>query len=112
MRLSLIKLAAAVGGAGVALGLTAGAGIATADPLDPAYNTTCNYGQVMAALNQTDPAAAAQISASPIAVSKLNQFLSSGPSGRRAIVAQLAVLPGAQQYFNDIAIVADSCNSY
>jgi hemophore-related protein len=112
MRLSKMKFAAAVGGVGVAVGLTAGAGIASADPLDPAYNTTCNYGQVMAALNQTDPGAAAQIAGNPIAVNKLNQFLSSGPSGRRAIVAQLAGLPGAQQYFNDIVVVAGSCNEY
>lgn len=112
MRVSLTRMAAAVGGVGLALGLTAGAGIASADPIDAAINTTCNYGQVMAALNATDPGAAAQINANPLAVAKLNQFLSSGPVGRRQIAAQLATFPGAQQYVNDLVVVAGSCNNY
>ena len=58
MRLSLTKLAAAVGGAG--FGVTPRPGVASADPMDAAINTTCNYGQVMAALNAKDPAAAAK----------------------------------------------------
>ena len=58
VRLSLTRLAAAVGG--LTLALTAGAGVASADPMDGVINTTCNYGQVMAALNATDPGAAAQ----------------------------------------------------
>ncbi len=49
VKLSLRKLAAAVGG--VAVAMTAAAGVASADPLDPVVNTTCDYGQVMAALN-------------------------------------------------------------
>ncbi|QLL06326.1 hemophore-related protein [Mycobacterium vicinigordonae] len=110
MRLSVIGMGVAAGAAAVSLGF--GAGIASADPLDAAINTTCNYGQVMAALNATDPAAAAQISASPIAVAKLNQFLSSGPQGRRQIAAQLSAMPGAQQYVNDLVVVADTCNNY
>ncbi|WP_297725139.1 hemophore-related protein [Mycobacterium sp.] len=110
MRLSLTKLAAAVGG--VAFALTAGAGIASADPLDPVVNTTCNYGQVMAALNATDPAAAAQLTASPMATSYLRQFLASPPPKRMQMAQQIQAMPQAAPYFNDVLSVAGSCNSY
>ncbi|OBK26595.1 hypothetical protein A5634_00230 [Mycobacterium asiaticum] len=110
MRLSLIGIGVATGAA--ALSLSLGAGVASADPLDAAINTTCNYGQVMAALNAVDPAAAAQINANPIAIAKLNQFLSSGPAGRRQIAAQLSAIQGAQQYVHDLEVVADTCNNY
>ena len=57
IKLSLSRLAVAVGG--LALSLTAGAGVASADPdLDPIVNTTCSYTQVMSALSAQDPAAA------------------------------------------------------
>ena len=50
IKLPLSRLAVAVGG--LALSLTAGAGVASADPvLDPIVNTTCSFPQVMAALN-------------------------------------------------------------
>ncbi len=109
-RLSLTKLAAAVGG--MAFALTAGSGIASADPLDPVVNTTCNYGQVMAALNATDPAAAAQLNASPIAVSYLHQFLASPPPKRMQMAQQIQAMPQAAPYFNDVLSVAGSCNNY
>jgi hemophore-related protein len=110
MRLSLTKLAAAVGG--VAFALTAGSGIASADPLDPVVNTTCNYGQVMAALNATDPGAAAQLNASPIATSYLRQFLASPPPKRLQMAQQIQAMPQAAPYFNDVLSVAGSCNNY
>jgi hemophore-related protein len=110
VKLSLSKLAAAVGGA--AFALTAGAGVASADPLDPIVNTTCNYGQVMAALNATDPGAAAQLNASPVAVSYLHQFLASAPPQRLQMAHQIQAMPQAAPYFNDIVTVAGSCNSY
>jgi len=110
LRLSLTKLAAAVGG--VAFALTAGAGIASADPLDPVVNTTCNYGQVMAALNATDPAAAAQLTASPMATSYLRQFLASPPPKRMQMAQQIQAMPQAAPYFNDVLSVAGSCNNY
>ena len=110
VKLSLTKLAAAVGGA--AFALTAGSGIASADPLDPVVNTTCNYGQVMAALNATDPAAAAQLTASPAAVSYLRQFLASAPPQRLQMAHQIQAMPQAAPYFNDVLSVAGSCNNY
>ena len=110
VRLSLTKLAAALGGA--AFALTAGAGIASADPLDPVINTTCNYGQVMAALNATDPAAAAQLNGSPVAQSYLRNFLASPPPKRLQMAQQIQAMPQAAQYFNVVTSVAQSCNNY
>ena len=110
MRLSLSKMATVVGGAAIAL--TAGAGIASADPLDPVINTTCNYGQVMAALNATDPGAAAQFNSSPIAQGYLRQFLASPPPRRAQMAAQIQAMPQAAGYFNDVVQVAGTCNGY
>ena len=111
VRLSLTKLAAGVGGVGVALALTAGAGTASAD-LDAIINTTCNYGQVMAALNATNPGAAAQLNASPIAQSYLQRFLASPPPQRAAMAAQIQAMPQAAPYFGVVQSVAGTCNNY
>jgi len=110
VRLSLTRLAAALGGA--AFALTAAAGIASADPLDPIIHTTCNYGQVMAALNATDPAAAAQFNASPVAQNYLRSFLAAPPPKRAQMAAQIQAMPAAAQYFNDIQSAFGSCNNY
>ncbi|BBX62940.1 hypothetical protein MSAS_21140 [Mycobacterium saskatchewanense] len=110
MRLSLTKLATAFGGAAIAL--TAAAGIASADPLDPVINTTCNYGQVIAALNATDPGAAAQLNSSPLAQGYLRQFLASPPPKRAQMAQQIQAMPQAAPYFNDVLSVAGSCNNY
>ena len=111
-RLSLTKFAAAVGGVGAAVALTAGAGIASADPIDDAVNTTCTFRQVMAALNSVDPGAAAQVNANGMAKGQLQRFLGSGPVERRAMMNQLAAYPAAQQYVNDLTSVAATCNNY
>ena len=110
VKLSLRKLAAAVGG--VAVAMTAAAGVASADPLDPVVNTTCDYGQVMAALNASDPAAAAQFNSSPIAQGYLRQFLASPPPKRAQMAQQIQAMPSAAKYFNDIQMVASTCNNY
>ena len=111
IKLPLTGLAAAV--AGLALSLTAGLGVAFADPdMGPIVNTTCNYSQVMAALNAQDPATAAQFNSSPVAQSYLHQFLNSPPSQRMVMAQQLASSPGAQQNFGLIQQVATTCNNY
>jgi len=107
--LSLGKLAAAVGG--VALALSAAAGVAAADP-DPIINTTCNYGQVMAALNATDPATAAQFNQSPVAQSYLRQFLAASPPRRAQMAQQIQAMPQAAQFMSTIQQVAVVCNNY
>jgi hemophore-related protein len=113
--LSLTRLAAAV--AGLALSLTVGAGVASADPdLGPIVNTTCSYPQVMAALNAQDPAAAAQINSSSRAQSGLQRFLAAPPSERLEMVQQVQSSPMAQQYFGKyvglVQQVAATCNNY
>lgn len=86
-------------------------GVASASPLDTVINTTCNYGQVMAALNATDPGAAAQFNASPVAQGWLHSFLASLPR-RAQMAAQLQAMPGASQYVGLVESVASSCNNY
>jgi hemophore-related protein len=111
LKLSLTKLAVAVGG--LALSLTAGAGVASADPdLGPAINTTCSYQQVVSALNAQDPAAAAQFNASPVAQSYLRQFLASSPAQRRQLAQQALAVPGAQQQVGLVLQLANICNNY
>ncbi len=106
---SLPRLAAAVGG--LALSLTAGAGVASADP-DPFVNTTCNYSQVVSALNAQDPAVASQFNASPMAQSWIRSFLASPPAKRQQMVQQMEAMPGSQQYIGTFTQVANTCNNY
>ncbi|MGA9491209.1 MAG: hemophore-related protein [Mycobacterium sp.] len=105
------SLAAAA--AGLALSLTAGTWVASADPdLGPIVNTTCSYPQVMAALNAQDPAAAGQFNASPMAQAALRRFLAASPSDRVAMAQQMQSSPRAQQYFGLIQGIAATCNNY
>jgi hemophore-related protein len=111
MKLSLTRMGVAV--AGLALSLNAGAGVASADPdLGPIVNTTCNYSQVMAALNAQDPAAAAQLNSSSFAQSALQQFLAAPPSQRMQMAQRMESSPRAQQYFGLIQQVAATCNNF
>ncbi len=110
VRLSLTRLAAAVGG--LTLALTAGAGVASADPMDGVINTTCNYGQVMAALNATDPGAAAQFNQSAVAQGWLRNFLAAPPPRRAQMAAQIQAMPAAAQYVGLVQQVAVTCNNF
>jgi hemophore-related protein len=108
--LSLTKVASAFGG--VALALSAATGVASADPVDAIANTTCNYGQVMAALNAADPAAAAKFNRSSMAQGWLQNFLNAAPPQRVQMAHQIQGMPGASQYVGLIEQVAGSCNNY
>jgi hemophore-related protein len=109
--LSLTRVAAAVGG--LALSLAVGAGIASAGPdMGPIVNTTCNYGQVMGALNAESPQAAAQFNSSPTAQAWLRSFLASPPPKRQQMAQQVQSLPSLQQYMGVIDQVANTCNNY
>lgn len=109
--LPLPRLAAAV--SGLALSLIAGAGVASADPdLGPAINTTCNYSQVVSALNAQSPAAAAKFNSSPMAQGWLRSFLASPPDKRQQMAQQAETMPGASQYFGLISQVTTTCNNY
>jgi hypothetical protein len=84
--LSWTKWAVAV--AGLTLSLSAGAGIASAQPDASAIvNSTCTYPQVMAALNDQNPGVANELNANPIATGWL-QGLVAAPPGQRAQMVQ------------------------
>lgn len=107
MRLSLSKLAVAIGGAAVAL--SAATGVASADPL---IDTNCTEGQVMAAVNDPNvvsPDIAAKFNKSPAARSYLAQFLAAPPSQRAQMAQQLQSMPPAYQ--QAINAVAQACAS-
>lgn len=104
-------LSMAIGG--LAVFVTAGAGIASAEPdLGPIVNTTCSYPQVMSALNAEDPAAASQFNASPMSQSYLQQFLAAPPASRQVMAGMIANQPGNQQYFGLLQTVFTTCSNY
>lgn len=103
----------AVGVCALALSLTAGAGLADADrDLSPFVNTTCNYGQMISALQAADPQAAAQFNSSPESGAFLRQFLASPPGQRQQMAQMLADQPGADQQFELVQRVFATCNNY
>ncbi|MGH3560601.1 MAG: hemophore-related protein [Mycobacterium sp.] len=111
MTLSWTRLATAVGG--LALSVTAGSGVASAAPdLGPMVSTTCNYSQVIAALNAQDPATAAAVNGSPAVQSWLHSFLAAPPDQRQQMADQLQSMPAAQQYLGTVAQVANTCNNF
>lgn len=106
-----VELTAATGALAVAL--SAGSGTAAAAPdLGPIVNTTCNYTQVVSALNAQDPSAAADFESSPMAQTWLRSFLASPPEKRQRIALQIQAMPEAQQYIGTVVQVASSCNQY
>ncbi len=105
------SLAAAAGG--LAVSLTAGAGIASADPdLDRVINSTCSYDQVNAALNAQYPEAAAEFSSSPMAQGFLHQFIDGSPDQRVRMAGEIQAMPAAQPYLQTMMQVAKICNKY
>lgn len=110
-KLSLTGLAVAV--CGLTVSLTAGAGVASADPdIGPAVSTTCTYDQLVAALNAQDPVIAAALNASPEAQSGLRQFLAGSPSQRRQTAQQIVNNPDAQPYLGVLQRTFDTCHNY
>ncbi|MGV0812468.1 hemophore-related protein [Mycolicibacterium boenickei] len=107
IELSPIKVAVAVGA--LTISLSAGAGIASADPrLDSAVNTTCNYSQVMGAVNAQSPMAGA----SPAVQSVLQQFLDAPRDQRQRMAEGIAAQPANQPYLGLLQTVFDTCNNY
>jgi hemophore-related protein len=98
---------------GLLLSLTAGAGIASAQPdMGSIINTTCSYPQVVAALNAQDPAAANELNSSPFVSGWIQSFLNSGPAERTTMAAQAQNAPGAAQYTGLVVQVANTCNNF
>lgn len=110
VKLSMTKVVGAVGG--VALSLAVGSGVASANP-DPAIvNTSCNYNQVVSALNAQSPDAAARFNGSPMAQHWLSKFLAAPPDQREQMVTQAESMPAAQPYLGLVSQVANTCNNY
>jgi hemophore-related protein len=110
---SMSKLAAAAGG--LALVALAGAGIASADGLsEQAINTTCNYGQVHAALQAQNAGYANLLDQHRDAQAFLQDYLASPPAARRAKAAQQAAAhPGqAAMFYPVINNIAATCNGF
>jgi hemophore-related protein len=108
---STTKLVVASGG--LALLLTAGAGVASAQPVEDAIiNATCTYPQVVAALNAQSPDLAQQFEETPGATGWLESLIAAPPEQRRAMVAQARAFPGVQQYTGVITQVADTCSNF
>ena len=109
--LSRAKLAAVA--AGLALSLSAGAGIASAQPdVGAVVNSTCTYPQVMAALNDRNPGVASELNANPAAVGWLQGLVAAPPDQRRRMVQQVQGIPALQPYIPLINQVANTCNNY
>ena len=109
--LSRTKLVVAA--AGLALFLSAGAGIASATPDASAIiNSTCTYPQVTAALNDQSPETANELNASPLASGWLQGLVAAPPDQRAQMIQQVQGFPGMQQYMPVIFQVANTCNRY
>jgi len=102
-----------VGCSGFTLALIASCGIASAEPnVNAIANSTCTYPQVMAAINAENPAAANQLSNSPLVTSWLQQLVASPPDGRRAMIEQAQGIPGFAPWTGLFNQVAGSCNNF
>jgi hemophore-related protein len=109
--LSKVKLV--VVSAGVALSLSTGAGIASAQPdMGSIVDSTCTYPQVMAALNDQNPGLAAEFNSQPAAVGWLQSLVAAPPPQRAVMVKQVQALPALQPYMPVIFQVASTCNNY
>ena len=110
-KLSSRKLVVAFGA--LAMSLTSGIGVASADPdVSSIINTTCSYPQVVEALSAQSPDLANQLNTSPMAQSYLQRFLASPPNVRQQTVRQLQASRWGQQYAGALLDIANSCSGY
>jgi hemophore-related protein len=111
MKLSLSKVAVVAGG--LAIALSAGAGVAAAGPdLGPAINTTCTYDQWVAALHAESPGPASAFDSQPMSQAYLRQFFAGGPAERQSIANMFLSMPGADQNVPVMQQAFGSCNSF
>lgn len=108
-----LKTKVMAGCSGVLMSVVASAGIASAAPdVEAIVNSTCTYPQVISALTAQDPAAANQLTGTPMAASWLQQLVASPPDGRRAMIKQIQAYPQLSSYTGLINTVAGSCSNY
>src|SRR3954447_8505303 len=110
-KLSLTRLAVAV--SSLALPLAVGTGVASATPdLGPAVNTSCNYGQLVSAVNAQGPDVAAAFDQSPQLKAGLQVFLASAPAKRQQIAQEFASAPAVGPYLPTIQTAFETCNNF
>jgi len=111
LKRSLSGLAVTIGS--LALSLTAGSGVASADPdFGPVINTNCTYEQAMAALHAQNPMAANYLENSPPNKAFLQQFMVSSPDQRLDMLHKVRNAPGAQEAFPIFKQMLATCNNY
>ncbi|MGH3724945.1 MAG: hemophore-related protein [Mycobacterium sp.] len=111
MKLSLTKIAATVGG--VALSLSVGAGVASADPVtDEMVNSTCTYDQANAALHAENPTAAQYFDQSPPNQQFMQEFLSSPKDKRVSMINQVRGNQGIEYVIPVFQQMVRSCHKY
>lgn len=111
IKLSLSRPAVAVGA--LAVWLTAGAGIASADPdLGPAVDSTCTYSQFVAALNAQNPKFASALDSSPKMQGDLQSFLAAPRDQRQQMAQQIVSNPANQQILPTVQKAFDTCSNF
>lgn len=111
MKVSLTRVAAAVGG--LALSVTAAAGIASAQPyVDTMVNSPCTYDQAIAAVNAENPMAAQYLMQSPPNLEFVRVFLSSSKDQRVSLLNQIKGNPGIDQALPVFTQMMSSCVNY
>lgn len=111
MKKSLARIVAAVGGP--VLMVTAGIGVASADPdVSSMVNTTCSYEQAMAAVHAENPMAAQYLDQSPPNLQFLRVFLSSSRDQRVSLLNQIKNNVGADQALPVFQQMMTSCTKY
>ena len=97
----------------VTLSLTAGGGVAYAEPdITPAVNSTCTYAQVVAALNAQFPDAAWQFNASPESQAWLHDLVDAPRPQRRQMLLEMANRPEAAPFHGIVVPLANTCHNY
>lgn len=111
MKMSLTRLAVAVGG--LSLAVTAGAGIASAQPyVDTMVNSPFTYDQAIAAVNAENPTAAQYLNASPPNLEFVRVFLGSSKDERISLLNQIKNNPGIDQALPVFTQMMSSCVNY
>ncbi len=111
MKKSLTRLTVAVGG--LAVSLTAGAGLASAQPnIDAMVNSPCTYDQAIAAVNAENPTAASYLMQSPPNLKFVQVFLSSSKDERISLLNQIKNNPGIDQAIPVFNQMMTSCVNY
>ena len=113
IKLGLTRLSVGIGG--VAFSLTAGVGLASAEPdLGPAINSTCTYPQFVAALNAQNPTYGSTLNSSPQWQGDMQIFFTEPPGSerRQRFAHNVANNPANQQLIPILQRAFGTCNNF